>query len=279
MEHARIADLQNSIVQQSGLPILDAQTLLAHITGRNRAWLLAHPEAQLDPQQQHALAEAIHRLQRGEPLPYILGQWEFYALDFTISADTLIPRPETELLVEHALHWLQEHPQNRRAADVGTGSGCIAVTLAVHTPDLWVAAVDISPAALQIARANAHRHHVASRVAFVEADLLSFESDQLPLHLICANLPYVPSATVVDLEIYGKEPTLALDGGPDGLSLIRRLLTQAVHCLEPGGLVLLEIEASLGKAALTLAHEVFPEASISLHRDLAGRDRLIRIET
>ena len=275
----QIADLQGIIAKQSDLTILDAQTLLAHITGRNRAWLLTHPEAQLEPQQQTTLAEAIQRLQLGEPLPYILGHWEFYALDFTINADTLIPRPETELLVEHAIHWLQAHPQNRRAADVGTGSGCIAVTLAVHIPDLHIVASDISPVALQIARANAQKHHVAKRVACIEADLLTDQASQPPLHLICANLPYVPSATVVDLEIYGKEPTLALDGGPDGLSLIRRLLAQAIRCLAPEGLVLLEIEATLGSAALTLAREIFPEANISLHRDLAGHDRLIRIET
>ena len=271
-----VADFQSIIAKQSDLSILDAQTLLAHLTGRNRAWLLAHPEAQLSSEQQNALAEALNRLAKGEPLPYLLGHWEFYGLDFTITADTLIPRPETELLVEQALGWLQAHPAQRRAADVGTGSGCIAVTLAAHIPDLHVSASDISPATLAVARANAQKHAVIDRINFIEADLLPVPLT--PLHLICANLPYIPTQTLAQLDIFGKEPTLALDGGPNGFSLIRRLLPQAKRNLARGGLLLLEIESGLGQAALTLTREYFPESGITLIPDLAGHDRLIRIE-
>ena len=260
-------------------PRLDAQVLLTHITGKPRAWVLAHPEAALDEGQRRALAAALTRLESGLPLPYVLGHWEFYGLDFSIDPAVLIPRPETELLVETALEWLQAHPRNHHAADVGTGSGCIAVTLAAHVPGLHIAAIDISPAALQIARANARKHHVADRIDFIQADLLDLRLPPSSFSLIAANLPYIPTETLHDLEIFGREPTLALDGGPDGLNLIHRLMHAAPRYLAPGGLMLLEIEASQGSAALTLARKTFPSAKVSLHPDLAGRDRLIRVET
>ncbi len=317
----------------SRLSTLDAQTLLAHITGRNRAWLLAHPEAELTPAQAQALEAARTRLQNGEPLPYILGHWEFFGLDFLVTPDTLIPRPETELLVEEAIKVVSREssvvskslPATRYllTADIGTGSGCIAVSLAVHVPELQVVASDISAAALQIARQNARRHAVAERVHFVQSDLLTFafqsvttetrSARRIPdkprkklrercvsvVHqpstsnfqlatsnlqpptfpLICANLPYIPTATLRRLEIYGREPTLALDGGPDGLDLIRRLLSQAAHALALGGVLLLEIESTQGRAARSLARQFFPQARITLLPDLAGHDRLLKIRT
>ena len=274
-----IANLQTLIAERSGLSILDAQTLLAEISGHNRAWLLAHPEAPLTENQRKALVVTLRRLENGEPLPTVLGHWEFYGLDFTITADTLIPRPETELLVEQALAWLRAHPRQRWAADVGTGSGCIAVSLATQIPDLQVIASDISPAALTIAQKNARKHGVAERVTCLRADLLAYQSPHSPVRLICANLPYIPTQTLAKLDVLGKEPTLALDGGANGLELIHRLLPQATQNLAPGGLLLLEIEATCGAAAQNLAREYFPAAQIDLLPDWAGLDRLIRIET
>jgi release factor glutamine methyltransferase len=275
----QISKLQINIVKQSGLTRLDAQTLLAKISGHNRAWLLAHPEATLTPEQAQNLATALDRLETGVPLPYVLGHWEFFGLGFTITADTLIPRPETEMLVEQALDWLRAHPGQRRVADVGTGSGCIAVSLAVHNQDLQVIASDISPAALELAHTNALKHEVRGRVTCLQADLLAYHIPHARFDMICANLPYIPTRTLAQLDILGREPTLALDGGADGLELIRRLLPQAVDSLTPGGLLLLEIEANCGVAAQKLAREFFPEAQIELLTDLAGHDRLIRIET
>ncbi len=272
-----ISNLQSLCSNWSKTPTLDAQVLLAHITGKNRAWLLAHPETALTPAQQNALGSAVSRLKAGEPLPYVLGHWEFYGLNFTINAHTLIPRPETELMVEQALEWLQAHPGRRRAADIGTGSGCVAVSLAVNIPDLQITATDISPAALEVARSNAEKHNVEDRVQFKHADLLP--ANLATCSLICANLPYIPTKTLEGLSVFGREPTLALEGGPDGLSLIRRLLPQAVQNLSSSDLLLLEIENTQGEAALNLAREFFPEARIDLLPDLAGHDRLIRIET
>jgi release factor glutamine methyltransferase len=272
-----ISNLKSLLSPWSETPSLDAQVLLADICSRNRAWILAHPEAQLTPAQQDALQTAESRLEAGVPLPYILGHWAFFGLDFSIDPQVLIPRPETELMVEQALDWLKVHPQRRLAVDAGTGSGCIAVSLAVHTPDLQVIATDISPTAIAVARINVERHHVASRVDLVQTDLLP--ANLTRCNLICANLPYIPTRALEDLAVFGREPTLALDGGTDGLGLIRRLLLLAAKKLSPGGLLLFEIEAAQGKTALNLAQVFFPKARIDLLSDFAGRDRLIRIET
>jgi release factor glutamine methyltransferase len=256
-------------------PRLDVQVLLSHITRKSRAWILAHPEYKLSTDQQNRLSEAILQLEDGIPLPYILGHWEFYKLDFEISPVVLIPRPETELLVETAIHWLRNHPNSRSVADIGTGSGCIAISLAVNIPEIHITAVDISEAALAIARANASTHNVADRITFVEADLLNLR--QPPFDVIVANLPYIPTRTLQQLDIFGREPITALDGGLDGLNLIRKLIQDAPKYLTSGGLLLIEIEANQGKNALKLAQEYFQDSEIALHPDLAGYDRLLQI--
>jgi release factor glutamine methyltransferase len=260
----------------SDTPALDAQVLLAHVLEVSRSWLLAHPEAELSGEAENRLQAALARLESGEPLPYVLGHWEFYGLDLSLSPDVLIPRPETELLVEQAIDWLKAHPQRRRAADVGSGSGCIAVALAVHVPDLRLVAGDISLAALKIAQRNAVHHHVAERIDFLASDLLPPVATHFDL--ICANLPYIPTKVLKSLAVYRSEPSLALAGGLQGLDLIQRLLFSAPSRLAQGGLILLEIEASQGEAACRLATQAFPQAKVHLLQDLAGRDRLVRVE-
>lgn len=259
----------------SQTPLLDAQVLLAHVLGKPRTWVLAHPEVYLTREQQDHLAETLQRLEQGEPLPYLLGHWEFYGLDLLLTPATLIPRPETETLVEQALLWLQAHPAKRLAVDVGSGSGCIAVTLAVKVPDLHVVASDLSFEAVKVARQNALRHGVANRVHCAQADLLT--AFGVRFDLICANPPYIPSDVLRHLPMYGKEPTLALDGGRDGLTHIRQLLQQAAHCLTEDGLLLVEIEASQGEAVYILAEQTFPTSDLRILPDLAGRDRLLHL--
>jgi len=260
----------------SDTPGLDTQVLLAHVLQKSRAWVLTHPEFELTLEQSRELEEGVERLVSGEPLPYLLGHWEFFGLDFTVTHDVLIPRPETELLVETALKWLERNPARRRAADVGAGSGCIAVSLAVHAPALHIVATDISGAALQVARRNAIKHQADARISFVQCDLLP-QNDQR-FDLICANLPYIPTETLKKLSVYQSEPSLALEGGPQGLTLIRRLLQSAVDRLAGGGMLLLEIEASQRESAAAEARANLPSASIELLSDLAGRDRLLKIE-
>jgi release factor glutamine methyltransferase len=274
IHHAR-----QRLITTSETPALDAQVLLSHLLDKPRAWLLAHPEEMLTDAQAESLEISLQRLESGEPLPYLLGHWEFYALDFTVTPAVLIPRPETELLVDTALAWLKTHPGSRRAVDIGTGSGCIAVSLARHAPELTVIAADISWQALRVVRQNALRHQVLDRMRLVQMDLLSaLAAQEAPLDLLCANLPYIPSPTLVKLPVSRWEPRTALDGGEDGLDFVRRLLEQAPARLKPGGLALLEIEAGQGAPAAALARGAFPQARIQVLPDLAGLPRLLTIE-
>jgi release factor glutamine methyltransferase len=264
----------------SDTPRLDAQVLLAHLLSVSRAWVLAHPEVMLTPEHEKQLIAALARLESGQPLPYVLGEWEFYGLTFELTPGVLIPRPETELLVQQALEWLAQRPAPLLAADVGTGSGCIAISLAVHAPQLRLLASDLSWPALQVARSNLARHRVEGQISLLQCDLLPPLS--VPFDLLVANLPYIPSSVLPGLRVSLSEPPLALDGGLDGLDILRRLLLAAapgqLPGLAPGGLLLLEIEASQGQAALSLAHQSFPGAEIRLLPDLAGRDRVLYIQ-
>jgi release factor glutamine methyltransferase len=283
---ALIQDLLESIgVRLSPLsdtPQLDAQVVMAHIMGEPRTWVLSHPISALDNRQVAKLDGLIQRLELGEPLPYVLGHWEFFGLDFDITPDVLIPRPETELLAERAIAWLQASPERRTVADLGTGSGCIAIALAMHVPGIQVLATDISLSALRIARHNAIKFRVAHHIDFVQCDLIPPHIDSFPTNrhfdMICANLPYIPTGKLHNLPIYGREPTLALDGGEDGLDPFRKLFKSVPDWMASDGRILLEIEATRGLAVLSLAYDTFSSASIHLHQDLTGDDRLLEIQ-
>lgn len=255
---------------------LEAQLLLGHVFKKNRTWILTHPEVELDLDQRVLLNHLLDQRASGVPLPYLLGSWEFFGMDFAVTPDVLIPRPETELLIEHALFWLKKHPAQRRAADVGTGSGCIAISLARYQSDLQLVATDQSQPALDIAMKNAVRHGVAERIQWLKTNLLDGYAG--PLDLVVANLPYIPSATLSELLVAKFEPLSALDGGPDGLKLIGALLRDAHRWWAPGGAILLEIEAGQGESAPALVHELLPDTEISLLADLSGRPRIVKIE-
>jgi release factor glutamine methyltransferase len=261
---------------------LDAQVLLAHILNKSRSWVMAHPEQVLSSDNARDLELALKRLEQGEPLPYILGHWEFYNLDFYITPDVLIPRPETELLVTQALHWLSQHPGRRRVADIGTGSGCIPISLAANQSALKVVARDISWCALQVARRNISRYQLDERVVLLQSDLaeaLQPASVDQCFDLICANLPYMPEDTLEHLTNLRWEPYIALSGGADGSELIERLLQRVPDLLSPGGLLLLEIEASLGEKVRRLVKSTLPQANVQVLPDLAGMDRLVIAQT
>jgi release factor glutamine methyltransferase len=265
----------------SDMPGLDVQVLLARLLDRPRSWVLAHPEATLTLIQSAALEALVARLEGGEPLPYILGTREFFGLEFEVTPEVLIPRPETELLVERAIAWLRKlEPGSRevRVMDVGTGSGCIAISLAVNVPGLFITATDISPTAVKVACCNAEKMNVSGCITFLEADLFSNPLIPDSFFLIVANLPYIPTKTLYKIPVYGHEPTLALDGGSDGLDLIRRILIEIPDRLTSAGLLLMEIGASEGPAVLSLAVDAFPKARIQLHKDLAGHDRLLELQ-
>jgi release factor glutamine methyltransferase len=260
-------------------PRLDAELLLSHVLGASRATILAWPERRLTPKELTTYRHLVTRRAEREPLAYILGQREFFGLEFAIDPRVLIPRPETELLVEYALPRARALTAPPHIADVGAGSGAIAVALAVHLPGATVYALDGSAGALEVASANARRHRVGDRVPCLQGNLL--EPLRGSVDLITANLPYVTTAEWEDLppEIREYEPRPALDGGPDGLAIIRRLLATAAPYLHPGGAILLEIGASQGVAATALARGSFPQAAVTLHQDYAGLDRLVVVDT
>ena len=269
--------LAENLAQVTDTPVLDASVVLGAVFGQTRAWVLAHPEAVLSTAQEATLRNMLRRLQAGEPLPYVLGSREFFGLRFRVSPAVLIPRPETELLVEQALGWLKSHPGRRRAMDIGTGTGCIAVSLAVSCPDLVCTAVDISWEALLLARENAAAHQAGERIRFAQANLLGPFAPE-SCDLLTANLPYIPTGDLVGLQVARFEPALALDGGPDGLGPVRTLLAQAGRVMAPGGLALLEIEERQGPAARALAAQALPGAEIGVMADLSGKDRLLWAE-
>jgi release factor glutamine methyltransferase len=264
------------VLAQSALdtPRFDAEILLAHALGITRAQLHAHPQSQLRPTEQANYHQSIERRAQREPVAYIVGHQEFYGLDLFVDDRVLIPRPETELLVERAIQISQRQAV---MADVGTGSGAIAISLAVHLPQALIYATDASPGALQVAARNCRRHRVEDRVHLLQGHLLGPLPE--PVDLIAANLPYISQAELAqlppDIRLY--EPREALDGGSDGLDHIRRLLAQAGEHLKPGGVVLLEIGATQGKAVTKLARRHFPAAKVEIVADYAGLDRIVTV--
>lgn len=259
----------------SETPTLDTQLVLADLLGRPRAWVMAHPEFLLEPAEERAFDGALARLADGEPLPYVLGWWEFYGRRFLVNPAVLIPRPETELLVERALDAIRSDLRPRRVIEVGTGSGCVAVSLAAEVPGLEVIATDISGAALAVCRQNANRHGVGDVVHLVQADLLGPLSG--PFDLLLANLPYIASPDLDGLPVSRREPGLALDGGADGFACMRRMLGQLRWSILAEGVILLEIGASQGRQAMAEARSALPSAAVQVVPDLAGRDRLLEI--
>jgi len=217
----------------------DAQLLLLRVVGRDEAWLFAHPEVQLSDEQAGQYDEWIARRLRHEPVQYILGEQEFYGLMLRVTPDVLIPRPETEHLVEAMLERVPKDAAVR-ICDVGTGSGAIAVALAHALPLAAVTAVDFSAAALQVAKENAERHCVAWRIQFVESDLLSAVRGE-KFDVVASNPPYVADSEILEAQVRLYEPSEALFAGPTGLEVYRRLIPQAREVLVAEGWLLMEI--------------------------------------
>lgn len=221
----------------------EAGGLLQHVIGRDRTFVLAHPEQQLSQVQLQTFRELLKRRACGEPLQYLTAHQSFYGLDFEVARGVLIPRPETELLVELALEMIQGTGAPS-ICDVGTGSGCIAITLLHERKDAYAVSIDISAAAIEIAKRNALRHQVESRLTFVHANCFSSLSPaEFSFDLIVSNPPYLAETDFADLqrEVRDHEPLEALAGGQDGLDVVRRLLRESGAFLKPGGHLLIEI--------------------------------------
>lgn len=259
-------------------PHADARLLLQHVLQAGHTYLAGHPEESLSEDQVAQFRTLVARAEQKEPIPYIIGETTFYGLDFIVSPDVLIPRPETEHLVQAAINWAAGRDAPT-LVDVGTGSGCIAITLARHLPGAEVLAIDVSREALAVARRNVLRHGVIDHIQLIHGSLL--EKVSQPVDLIAANLPYVSDVewTTLDDSVKWYEPAGALRGGPEGLDLIQRLLQQARPQLRPGGAIFLEIGWRQGGPTLELAQTYFPAARITLKADYAGHDRLVIIHT
>ena len=267
----------------SDTPQLDATVLLSFVLGVNKPWLYAHPTRELTESEIGHYEELVRRRMRSEPVAYLVGVKSFYGLDIAVDRNVLIPRPETELLVDRVLDYLGSLEGTGRrlsAADVGTGSGAIAVALAANMPDLTVYAVDVSTEALAVAAQNVARHGLGGQVQLLSGQLL--EPLPAPVAVIVANLPYIPTADLVSLprQVRDYEPVLALDGGADGLAVIADLLAtlalpQERSKLRPGGRVYLEIGAGQGDAARALVQDLLPDAEVAIAQDYAELDRLL----
>ncbi|MGC1293467.1 MAG: peptide chain release factor N(5)-glutamine methyltransferase [Alloacidobacterium sp.] len=252
-------------------PRRDAELLLLHVIQRDRAYLLAHPDAVITPEEEAQYYEWLRRRAAHEPIQYIAGEQEFFGLTFSVTPDVLIPRPETEHLVE-ALLARVPHDRPLRIADVGTGSGAIAVALAHALPLARLTAVDVSEAALTIARRNAETHRVADRVRFLKSDLLSAVAGKR-FDAVVSNPPYVAEADRASLEpqVRDYEPASALFAGPTGLDMYERLIPQAFEALRPGGWLLMEI--GLGQSD-AVARLLSGWDNVSFLEDLQGIPRV-----
>ena len=248
---------------------LEGELLLRQALGLSRTQLYSTLEHEIDPEQEAAFRQMVQLRLDGEPSAYITGRREFYGLDFVVDPDVLIPRPESELLVEKTLSLAG----NRKApviADIGTGCGAIAVSLAVNLPRARIYATDISATALEVAAVNCRKHEVVNRIRLLCGNML--EPLPEPVDFIVTNLPYVKLS---DIDNRCPEPLLALDGGADGLEKIKRLIHQVEGNLNPGGCLLLEMGLGQRAAITSLLHRLFPTAGLEVTPDLSGIDRVV----
>ena len=277
----------NQKLRRAGIAdaFVEAELLLGHVLGMSKTLLYTEPERNLTSTETERLWRLVQRRLDHEPAAYILGNCEFYGIDFYIDYHTFIPRPETELLVEKAVeltHRISQPGRQITIADVGTGCGAIAISLALALPQAKIYATDISASALQIAGMNCQRYGVNSQVELLQGNLL--EPLPQPVDMIVANLPYIKSCEFRDLspEIRKFEPMMALIGGEDGLDKIQQMLEQmpgklSTHCGRCSAYFLLEICQGQGEMVTSLISSYFPQASIELISDLGGIERVVKV--
>ena len=267
-------------LETAGIPDarLEAEVLVMNVMRMPRQAIFAEQETEVTEQQQSALDEFLERRYTREPLAYILGQREFYGINVVLTPAVLIPRPESEGLVEHALFMAMMGMESTdlTVADVGTGSGAIAINLAIHLPMGRIFAVDVTDEVLDVAAYNIRAHGVGDRVTLAIGDLLDAVPE--PVDLVVANLPYIPTDRIPTLQPeVQKEPVRALDGGADGLDLIRRMLVQSEDKLKDHGIMLLEMDPEQIPIVAELALQHFPNGSTDIEKDMAGMDRILVI--
>ena len=256
---------------------IEAQVLLRNTLGIDRVTFHASPDRELSDKDAEAFHGTVERRIEGEPLSYITGHREFYGLDFVVTPDVLVPRQETEFLVEAVLGYARDRVEGALTiADIGTGSGAIAVALARHLPNAAVCATDVSRGALRVADENVQRHGLEGRVRLQHGDL--FEALAGPVDVVASNPPYLSDDEVAELPPdVQREPTLALAAGVDGMEVLRRLILGAREYVKPGGLLALEIDPRRLEAEERLARRTFPDSEIRVVKDHAGLNRVVTV--
>lgn len=275
----RIIEVTTEFLKKQGsdTPRLDTEILLAHVRGCKRIELYTRYDEVLSDEQRDRLRELVRRRAKSEPVAYLVGHREFFGLEFRVTPDVLIPRPDTETLIVELLDAAKAYAEPR-ILDVGTGSGCIAIAAAVNCPQARVTAIDVSEAALGVAGENAERHGVADRIRFLQGDLFAPLNPNERFELVVSNPPYVAEGELNDLqaEVRLHEPRSALAAGPDGLDVIRRLVSEAPRRLLPGGELLFEIspEQAAPVRQLLQQHGAYRDARTV--KDLSARERVGR---
>ncbi len=278
----RVLEWTRGYLQRKGIssPRLESELLLSHILGFNRVALYLNYDMALSSEELKRFREVVERRVTGEPIQYIRGYQEFWSIPFKVSPDVLIPRPETEILVEEALRLIELEGWDRpMIVDVGTGCGAIAISIAKSVRSSNVIATEISWEAIALARENAKIQDVASKIAFVQGDLLSCVKSGRAggCHLIVSNPPYIEREDVPHLprEIKDFEPQRAIDGGTDGLGFYRRFFVEAPTCLRTGGWLILEIGAYQGERILRILEQIGGLSEGRIIPDYAGKSRAI----
>ncbi len=258
-------------------PRLDSEVLLAYARGCQRIELYTHFDDSLTNDERTVMRQLVQRRAQAEPVAYLVGHREFFGLDFRVTPNVLIPRPETETLVMEVLQIVEDFPEPR-ILDVGTGSGCVAISIAVNQPRAQVTASDVSKAALQVARKNADGHAVAERIQFLLGDLFAPMTSDQQFHIVASNPPYVTESEIGTLpaDIRLHEPRPALDGGSDGLVVLRRLIEQAPTHLIDSGYLIFEISDGQGTRVCDLLNANGSYTDIEVVKDLAGQSRVVR---
>ncbi len=258
---------------------IEAQVLLRNALGIDRATFHASPERELSAEEAEVFERTVERRVEGEPLSFITGHREFYGLDFVVSPDVLVPRQETEFLVEAVLEYARSRAGDEDSltiADIGTGSGCIAVALGAHLPKATVYAIDVSQEALGVAGENIFRHGLEGRVHLRHGNL--FEALDGPVDVVVSNPPYLSTGEATDLpQDVQREPSVALVGGSDGMDVLRRLVVEAREYVKPGGLLALEIDPRRQEAVESLVGGAFPDSEVAVVKDHAGLDRVVTV--
>lgn len=261
----------------SQTPRLDAELLLAFVMKKDRTYLFMYPEKILDQDIENAFEQCLNKRINGIPLQYIVGKQEFMGLDFKVNENVLIPRADTEILIEKTLESIKEKTTPIHILDIGSGSGAIGISLAYYSPNAIVSCVDISSKALKVAKDNAVTHSVHNRITFYEGDLFSPVKERC-FDMIVSNPPYIPDKTIegLQVEVAQYEPWIALAGGADGLNFYRRIIKDAPHYLKENGQLYLEIGHDQAKdvTSLLISEKVYD--GIEVIQDLGGHDRVVK---